>query len=91
MSDVLSWVLWLSLGIHLLLAAVLLWRVWRGENLIDRLISADVIGTLLLCALVLMALLRSDAFFIDAGLGLAALGAIGTIALARFLANNKLK
>ena len=90
MTQLLDIVLMLALIVHLALAGVCVWRVWRGENAIDRLLSADVIGTLTLCVLILLALIRREAIFIDAALGLAALAMIGTIALARFIANRRM-
>ncbi len=91
MTQVLNIVLIAAVLVHFGLAATCIWRVWRGENLVDRLLSADVIGTLALCTLLLIAMLRRDGFFVDAGFGLAALGAIGTIALARMLAVGQVK
>lgn len=78
-----------ALIVHLILAAVCVWKVWRGENVIDRLLSADVIGTLTLAIFVLLSLLNASSFYIDAALGLAALAAIGTVSLARYIANKR--
>ena len=89
MSDVLSVVIYAALIIHLGLLAVCVWRVWRGENVIDRLLGADVFATLVLGVLVLVALITLDSRYIDVALGLAALGFIGTIALARYIADRQ--
>ena len=85
MSNILNSVLLIALGVHLGLVVACIWRVWRGENHVDRLVSADVIGTLTLAILILMALILNDAIFIGAALGLAALSFIGTLALARYI------
>jgi multisubunit Na+/H+ antiporter MnhF subunit len=69
--------------------AVVLWRVWRGENVIDRLMGADLLSTLTLAILVLVALIERDSIYIDVALGLAALGFISTIALAKYLADEQ--
>jgi multisubunit Na+/H+ antiporter MnhF subunit len=90
MSDVLSLVLSIALAIHIALIAVCVWRVWRGENVIDRLIGADLVGTLMLAVLVLVALIWLNPTYIDVALGLAALGFVGTIALAKYLADQQM-
>jgi multisubunit Na+/H+ antiporter MnhF subunit len=85
----LNTILSIALVVHVALIGVCVWRVWRGENGIDRLLNADVIGTLILCVLILIALFERDAIYLDAALGLSALAMIGTIALARFIANKR--
>ena len=90
MSDILSLVLSIALAIHVALIAVCVWRVWRGENVIDRLIGADLVGTLMLAVLVLIALIWLNPTYIDVALGLAALGFVGTIALAKYLADQQM-
>ncbi len=66
------------------------WRVWRGENAVDRLLGADLIGTLILAVLVLVALITRQSLYLDMALGLAALGAVGTIALAKYIADQRM-
>jgi multisubunit Na+/H+ antiporter MnhF subunit len=90
MSDILSFTLNIAVAIHIALIAVCVWRVWRGENVIDRLIGADLVGTLMLAVLVLIALIRLNATYIDVALGLAALGFVGTIALAKYITDQQM-
>lgn len=90
MSTLLAVVLYLALAIHIVLAAVVLWRVWRGENIVDRLIGADLATVLTLAALVLLALINRDGIYIDVALALAALGFIGSIALAKYIADEQM-
>lgn len=90
MSTLLAVVLYLALAIHIVLAAVVLWRVWRGENIVDRLIGADLVTVLTLAALVLLALINRDGIYIDVALALAALGFIGSIALAKYIADEQM-
>lgn len=79
-----------SLVIHIALIAVALVRVWRGETTMDRIVAADVIGTLVLAIFVIIALLRADALYIDLALGFATLSFIGSIALARYIGNRQM-
>jgi multisubunit Na+/H+ antiporter MnhF subunit len=90
MSTILTFVLYLALLVHIGLLAVVLWRVWRGENVIDRLMGSDLLGTLTLAILVLLALIERDSIYIDVALGLAALGFIGTIALAKYVSDEQM-
>ena len=89
MGTILTYVLYLALLVHIGLLAVVLWRVWRGDNIIDRLMGADLLGTLTLAVLVLLALIEQDSIYIDVALGLAALGFIGIIALAKYVADEQ--
>lgn len=69
---------------------VTVWRVWHGENVIDRLIGADLIGTFTLALLVILALISERSIFIDVALGLAALGFVSIIALSKYLADEQM-
>jgi multisubunit Na+/H+ antiporter MnhF subunit len=89
-ENVLIYTLNLSLAIHIALIAVCVWRVGRGENLIDRLIGLDMTATLILAVLVLVSFISQDVIYIDIALALAALGFIGTIALARYIADQEM-
>jgi multisubunit Na+/H+ antiporter MnhF subunit len=90
MATILTYVLYLALLVHIGLLAVVLWKVWRGDNIIDRLMGADLLGTLTLAVLVLLALIERDSIYIDVALGLAALGFIGIIALAKYVADEQM-
>jgi multicomponent Na+:H+ antiporter subunit F len=89
MDLVLNAVIYTALVIHVLLAFYCVYKVWRGDNIIDRLIGLDVIGTIGMALLVLIGMSRADTFFIDAALGLAALSYVGSIALAKYLADRQ--
>jgi multisubunit Na+/H+ antiporter MnhF subunit len=89
MGTILTYVLYLALLVHIGLLAVALWKVWRGENIIDRLMGADLLGTMTLAVLVLLALIGRDSIYMDVALGLAALGFVGIIALAKYVADEQ--
>ena len=90
MTTILNYGLYISLFIHIILIAIAAWRVWRGENVIDRLMGVELMGTLTLAVLILTAVIQSRSLYIDVALGLAALGFIGTIALARYAAEEQM-
>lgn len=90
MTTILTYVLYIALLVHVGLLAAVLWRLWRGENIIDRLTASDLLNILTLAILVLLALIEQDSIYIDAALGLAALGFIGTIALAKYVADEQI-
>ncbi len=90
LTDILNFTLNAALIVHLLLIAVCVWRVWRGENVIDRLVGADLLSVLLLAVLMLLALITREAIYIDVAIALAALSFIGTIALAKYIAEQQL-
>jgi multisubunit Na+/H+ antiporter MnhF subunit len=90
MTTILTYILYLALLVHVVLLAAVLWRLWLGENIIDRLTASDLLNILTLAILVLLALIEQDSIYIDAALGLAALGFIGTIALAKYVADEQI-
>jgi multisubunit Na+/H+ antiporter MnhF subunit len=90
MATILTTMLYLSLLVHIGLIVISLWRVWRGENIIDRLMGTDLISTLTIGVLVLVAIILRDSIYIDVALGLAALGFIGVIALAKYIADEQM-
>lgn len=89
MNELLIAVLYISLGIHIILMSVGVWRIWRGENVIDRLMGSELLSTLTLAVLVLAAMIQGRSTIIDVALGLAALAFVGTIALARYIADEQ--
>ncbi len=90
MTTLLTGVLYGALAIHVGLAAVGLWRVVRGENVVDRLVGLELVSVLLLATLVIVSLLTRDSIYIDVAIGLAAVGFVSTIALARYVADEQM-
>jgi multisubunit Na+/H+ antiporter MnhF subunit len=72
------------------MVGIAVWRIWRGENVADRLIGVELITTLLMAVLVLLALIQRDSIYMDIAIALAALGFITTIALAKYLADEQM-
>ena len=90
MLNVLLILLFISLAVHILLISVAIWRVWSGQNVIDRLIGVELVSTLTIAVLVLVALISEDSIYIDVALALGALGFIGTMALIKYAADERM-
>ena len=90
METVLFVILYISLIVHIVLIGISVWRVWQGENIIDRLMGADLISTLTVCILLLIALFEKNSIFIDVAIGLVALSFVSTIALAKYVADEQM-
>lgn len=79
-----------ALLVHVILIAIAIWHIWKGKDVIDRLIGVDLVGILFLAVLVLLALIFSDVLYIDVALALAALGFISLVALAKYVADEQM-
>lgn len=89
MEHILNITLWIVLALHLLMALIVVWRAWRGENSLSRLMGLDLASTLTLAVLVIVSIIQQDSIFIDVAIGLAALSYISTVALAKFISDHK--
>lgn len=90
MENILTTTLFIALVLYLIMTGIAVWRVWRGENVIDRLIGVELVSTLFLAILVLVSLIYRDSIYIDLALVLGALSFIGTIALAKYIADEQM-
>ena len=90
MDKVLDITLYGALLVHVLISGVGLLRAWRGKNAVDRLVAFDMTSTLTIAVLVLLALIREQTIFVDVAIGLAALGFVSTIVLARYASEEEL-
>ena len=90
MEDILNITLYISLLVHVLLICYAAWRLWYGENVIDRLMASDMLGNLTMAVLVLAALIYRQKIYIDVALGLAAIGYISIIAFAKYIADKRM-
>ena len=88
-----SAVVQLSIQAALVVLVVLMvpcaYRAWIGPSAADRLQAIDAITTLLIGIIIVLALLRDTAMFIDVALAIAAFAFIGTIALARYISEGR--
>lgn len=70
---------------YLLLCLLLLYRVAKGPNVVDRAIAGDSIDILTAVALILFALYSGRGIYLDIALVIAILGFIGTVLISRYL------
>lgn len=90
MDDILNTAIVAVLILHAALLGVALWRITRGQSPVDRLLAVELASVLILCALVLIALFTGQDLYMDVALVVAALSFIGTLALARYLAEQRM-
>ena len=89
MEQALNTTLYISLFIHVLLIVFVTWRLWNGENVIDRLAASDLLSNLIIAVLVLGTLIFRQKIYVDVALGRAAIGYITIIAFAKYLADKR--
>ncbi|MFZ5810309.1 MAG: monovalent cation/H+ antiporter complex subunit F [Chloroflexota bacterium] len=89
MTGIFELVLRLAVFVHLGLIGLSVWKVWKGENVIDRLIGVDLIGSLLTAILILIAVIQNMGIYLDIALGFTAVNFIGTVALARYAMDHR--
>ena len=65
------------------------YRIIVGETLPDRLQAMDLITTLLIGIIVMLALVEETEVFVDLAIALAAFAFIGTISIARYISEGR--
>lgn len=65
------------------------YRVVAGKALTDRLLAVDLITTLLVGIIVLLALLEGTEVYVDMAISLAAFAFVGTISIARYISEGR--
>jgi multisubunit Na+/H+ antiporter MnhF subunit len=89
MSDAANIAVQLALGALILLLLPAAYRVIKGPTLADRLQATDLITTMLIGIIALLALVQGTAFIIDVAIALAAFSFVGTVAIARYLSEGR--
>ena len=90
MEQLLLTILYISLFVHVLLLCLAAWRLWKGENVIDRLMASDLLSNLTIAVLVLAAVIRGQMIYVDVALGLAAIGYITVITFAKYISDKRM-
>lgn len=75
---------WVSI-ILAIFSLVLLYRVFKGPTVIDRVLAVDCIDILLGIIMILFGCTENRAMFLDLGLIVTLLGFIGTVLISKYL------
>ncbi|MCL4271013.1 MAG: hypothetical protein KJZ72_15770 [Anaerolineales bacterium] len=89
MQTILDTVIWVILALHLLMVIVAAWNAWRGENSVMRLVGLDIASTLTTAVLVIISIIRQNSLFLDVAIVTTALGYLSTVALAKFISDQR--
>jgi multicomponent K+:H+ antiporter subunit F len=65
------------------------WRIYKGAGSADRLLGVDMMTSLLIGIIILLAPLEQTESVIDMGIALAALGFAGTLSIARYISEGR--
>ena len=68
-----------------ILALVLVYRVFKGHNVIDRVLAADSIDIILGIVMILFGAIEERAMYLDLGLIITLLDFIGTVLVSKYL------
>ncbi|MGG0669342.1 Na(+)/H(+) antiporter subunit F1 [Sporosarcina koreensis] len=82
--------IWVSLILVVLSMIGIMFRVFRGPSVPDRLIALDGIGVMLISAIALISILFDTPFFIDVILLIAIMSFIGTVSFSKFIERGEI-
>lgn len=68
-----------------ILSLILLYRVFKGPNVIDRVLAADSIDIILGIIMILFGAIEGRAMYLDLGLIITLLGFVGTVLISKYL------
>lgn len=68
-----------------LLALILLYRVFKGPSVIDRIAAADCIDIIIGLVMIIFGCYEGRSLFIDLGLIMTLLGFIGTVLISKYM------
>ena len=68
-----------------ILSLILLYRVFKGPNIIDRVLAADSIDIILGIIMILFGAIEDRAMYLDLGLIITLLGFVGTVLISKYL------
>ncbi|SJZ81040.1 cation:proton antiporter [Consotaella salsifontis] len=78
-------------ALHVAMAALALafllviWRIWKGPTLADRVLGLDLITSTTVCFIGVIAIDTGFTIYVDVAIGLGLVGFLATVAFARFI------
>lgn len=88
-QDTLELIYDFALVVQVVLLVPCAYRAYIGPTISDRLLAIDLITTLLIGIIVVLALIDNDESLVDIGIAMAALSFIGTLAIARYVSEGR--
>jgi multicomponent Na+:H+ antiporter subunit F len=82
--------IWICLILVILSIVGLLYRVYRGPSIPDRLVALDAIGVMLISAIALLSILFDTGFFMEVILLIAIMSFIGTVSFSKFIEKGEI-
>lgn len=82
--------IWICMIVVSLSMAGLMYRVFKGPSVPDRLIALDGIGVMLISAIALLSILFDTRFYIDVILLIAIISFIGTVSFSKFIERGEI-
>lgn len=82
--------IWISLICVILSMGTMLYRVFRGPSIPDRLVALDAIGVMLISSIALLTILFDTRFFLEVILLIAIMSFIGTVAFSKFIEKGEI-
>ena len=70
---------------YIVLSLALLYRVFKGPSVVDRVVAGDSIDVLTSVALIAFSIYSGRAIYLDIALALAVLGFLSTVLISRYL------
>lgn len=64
---------------------LMVWRMFRGPNIFDRLMTVDSVALILICMMAIWNVVHSTGYFFDVILVLAIVGFVSTLAIAKYM------
>ncbi len=85
MTDAVHLTTTLVLGILVLAVVLAFLRLIKGPHLADRLVALDMVATAVVGIIAVFSIATDDAVFLPAGIALALLSFLGTVAVAQYI------
>lgn len=82
--------IWVCLMLVFLSMVGIMYRVFRGPSVPDRLIALDGIGVMMISAIALISIIFDTKFFIDVILLIAIMSFIGTVSFSKFIERGEI-